>query len=237
MNDELQKIKKDLEPSVGDYAHTGVRALLSGHPPAEIFSIIVMPPLEKRRNEWMVEIFSRIKELEGEKGKEEFKIENLAKNEVFISMFLYATQVAMRTHQKEKRDALRNAVINSAFPNSLDEDLQLIFLNMIDTFTPWHIRILKFYQDPKRWFKKLGKDPVYNGNPAEALLRAFPDLSSKQSLYEQIINDLNSRGLLSLDKPILYTTVTSPGDLSRTTEVGNAFLQFIESPDEVTNQP
>ena len=219
------------EPDIADVVDSTMRALVKSVPVAgqvldEFFSFVERP-ISIRKREWLESIARRLRRLEEEvKG---FKIANLSNNPVFILSFLTATTIAIRVHQPEKLEALKNAVINSALPNPPDEDLQLIFLNMIDTFTPWHIHILKFYQNPNRWFKEHGQDPVYRGNPAEALLSAFPDLRSNQTLYEQIINDLNIRGLLSLDKPILYTAVTSHEDLSRTTELGNAFLQFIAS--------
>jgi hypothetical protein len=55
---------------------------------------------------------------------------------------MHATQAAIRNHQKEKLEALRNAVLNSAEKNALDEDIKLMFVSLIDTFTPWHLRIL-----------------------------------------------------------------------------------------------
>ncbi|MDI6720668.1 MAG: hypothetical protein QMD46_13775, partial [Methanomicrobiales archaeon] len=152
-------IEKDLEYSAGDYAHAGFKAGLSlapvlGGSLAEFFSMVIAPPIEKRREAWLVEIHSRLKLLENK--VEGFKIENLAQNEQFISILLYATQAAMRTHQQEKLDAFRNMVVNSALRPTIDENLQLVFLNLVDRYTPWHLVILKFADNPRQYGESLG---------------------------------------------------------------------------------
>lgn len=52
--DELEKPKK----SAGDIIHATVKAVISaipiaGAPAAEIFALVVAPPLERRREEWV----------------------------------------------------------------------------------------------------------------------------------------------------------------------------------------
>ncbi|PWR72560.1 hypothetical protein [Methanospirillum lacunae] len=59
---EKKDIREDLAPSYGDYAHAGVKAGLSfvpviGGPISEFFSMVIAPPLEKRRDEWMTTIY------------------------------------------------------------------------------------------------------------------------------------------------------------------------------------
>jgi len=133
---EGKDIHEDLKPGYSDYAHAGVKAGLSlfpiiGGPISEFFSMIIAPPLSKRREEWMGIIYQELVRLETE--IDGFRIDNLKDNEQFISVLLYATNIAMRTHQKEKIEALRNAVINSATDLPLEDDIQFIFLNLILT--------------------------------------------------------------------------------------------------------
>ncbi len=237
-NEEItQDIEKNLAPSAGDYAHTGVRAGLStapflGGPLAEFFSMIITPPLEKRRTEWLIDIFTRLKQLE--EKVEGFKIENLAENEIFISTLLYATQVAMRTHLREKLDALRNAVINSAVKLPIDENLQLIFLNLVDRYTPWHLIILHFLDDPRKYGARNNISyPSWSMGGTSAVLEfAMPELKGKRDFYDQIVRELFSNGLLNSDT-FLHTTMTDQGMFaSRTTEMGKQFLGFISLKDE-----
>ena len=56
-------------------------------------------------------------------------------------------QIALRSHQEEKLNALRNGVINTAKPMFPEDDIYLMFINWIDTFTPWHLRILNYLND------------------------------------------------------------------------------------------
>jgi len=237
-NEEKDRnIKEDLVLSTGDYAHSGVRAGLStapflGGPLAEFFSLIITPPLEKRRTEWLIDIFTRLKQLE--EKVEGFKIENLAENEIFISTLLYATQVAMRTHLREKLDALRNAVINSAVKLPIDENLQLIFLNLVDRYTPWHLIILHFLEDPRQYGVRNNISyPSWSMGGTSAVLEfAMPELKGKRDFYDQIVRELFSNGLLNSDT-FLHTTMTDQGMFSsRTTEMGKQFLGFISLKDE-----
>ncbi len=203
MKDEQgeRDIEEDLKLSLQDYAHTGVKAGLStapivGGPLAEFFSVVIAPPLEKRRDAWLIEIYRRLKILEG--SVEGFDIEKLATNEIFISTFFQATNVAMRTHQKEKLDALSNAVTNTALAPTIDENYQLIFLNLIDRYTPWHLILLQFLADPQGYGKTHGIQypQWYSGGLGSVIEFAFSNLKDKQSLYDQIVKDMISDDLL-----------------------------------------
>ncbi len=225
-------ISQDLLKNNEDYIHAGVKAVLAtipffGNPIAEFFSQVITPPLEQRRNTWIIEIFNRLKIIE--ERTEGFKIESLAHNEVFISTLFYATQAAMRTHQLEKLTALRNAVMNSAINLSIEENLQLIFLNLIDRYTPWHLIILKFLDDPKQYgIENKITYPNYSMGGTSAVLEdAMPELKGKRQFYDMIVNDLYSIGLINSDS-FLHSTMTENGMFaSRTTEMGKQFLEYI----------
>ena len=112
-----------------------------------------------------------------------------------------------------------------------------MFLEFVDTLTPWHLRVLKFLDHPKEWGQKHGI--VYpdwsRGGANAALEHAFPELQEKRQLYDIFIKDLYSRGLLSTDS--LHTMVTGKGILaSRTTKIGKQFIAFITSPLESSNK-
>jgi hypothetical protein len=228
------------KPKAGaaDVAHTAVRVGLSvipvvGGAAKEIFTAIVTPPLVRRRDEWVESIARELKELE--RKVENFSMENLSKNEAFVSAVTYATTLAIRNHQKEKLYALRNAVLNTALSSGIDEDQTHMFLNYIDTFTQWHIQILKFFNDPQDWAKKNNITfPQYAGGPASAVLEhAFPELKGNRDFYNQIAKDLSDRGLMSNGQS-LHTMMTSGGMLgSRTTRVGKRFIEFIGPPAQI----
>ena len=123
---------------------------------AEIFGLVVTPPLEKRRAEWMNDIAVKLKELV---DKKVINFEELQGNEQFIDVMLQATTFALKTSEKEKIKAFRNAILNTATGDSPDKTVSQIFLNQLDKFTVWHIRILNFIDNPREWFKKYNKIP------------------------------------------------------------------------------
>jgi hypothetical protein len=216
--------------------HIITRAGLSGipvigSPAAEIFSAIIIPPLSKRRDKWVEEIAKRLVQLENK--FKDFKIDDLATNKMFITIFVHASQIAIRNHHEEKLEALRNAILNSALPNPPEEDLQLMFLNFVDLFTTWHIRILMFLNKPIAWAEKQGvRLPLsledYLG---ETLEIAFPELKGKKDFYTLIENDLDIRKLISIGNP--RRPIAKPYlPRSLTTDIGKQFIKFITPPIE-----
>jgi hypothetical protein len=191
--------------------------------------LVIAPPLERRRDAWIESISNGLNELA--QKVEGFKLEDLTKNEAFITTVTHASQAAIRNHQKEKLEALRNAVLNAALPNAPEQDLQLMFLTYVDTLTTWHLVILKFLDDPKEWGgKNLIVYPNWSmGGVNAALEHAFPSLRSKRETYDVFIKDLYSRGLISTDS--LHVMISGESILaSRTTNMGKRFLTYISSP-------
>ena len=227
---EQKKPKK----SIGDAVHAVVKSVISqipiaGAPAAEIFALIVVPPYERRRDEWVESIGIGLKEL-AEKV-EDLRLEELSQNETFITTATHASQAAIRNHQKEKLEALRNAVLNAALPNAPEEDLQLMFVYYVDSFTPWHLVILKFFDNPKEWGNKHDiKFPSFtSGSPSTILELTLKELQGKQEFYDLFSKDLFARGLLSTGS--LHISMTEAGMFaSRTTALGKQFLSFITSP-------
>ncbi len=221
------------KPTAGDVAIAVTKGMLGAVPyvgsiAAEMVSLFVTTPLDKRRSEWIMSLASS---LDGLRRGEGIDWEALAGNESFISTVFHATQVAVRTHQKEKLEALRNAVLNAARPGAPDDDLQLMFLDFVDTFTPWHLRMTKYLDDPASWCKQYGVNygQFMAGGISSVLELAFPELKGRRDFYDQLARDLHTRGLISTEG--LHTTMTADGMVaSRTTEMGKRFLRFVSEP-------
>lgn len=209
------------EKSKGDAAHAITKAGLSavpvvGGPAAELFQNVVQPPLEKRRIEWMAQVGEKLQELE-EKG---LNLEELQDNEQFLSSVMYASQLALRTHQTEKLNALRNAIVNVATGQAPEEAIQHMFFDFVDSLTELHLRILKVFQAPET------PNNISMGGLSHVLEHNIPELRGRRGIYDQFWRDLYSRGLVSTDG--LHVTMTGQGLASkRTTELGDAFLNFI----------
>jgi len=218
--------------TVGDIASVVVKAGLSmvplvGGPAAELFAAVITPPLEKRREKWMNEIAEGLRDLA---ARGDLDIESLSQNPLFLTTVLQASQAALRNHQEEKLVALRNAVLNAAMPNPLDESINMIFLNFIDTCTVWHLKILDLFDDPARWAERhQRKFPVFSMGGLENILEnLFPELSEKEPFYNLIWRDLVSKGLLEGD---LHVTMSDHGlRQPRSTEMGKMFLRFVADP-------
>ncbi len=162
----------------------------------------------------MKDLETRLCELENHVAG--FRFEELGQNEQFVSATLQATQAALRTHQAEKLAALRNAVLNVAVSKAPSVDLQTIFLNLVDSFTPTHLKMLQFFQHPETAFREeFGRQP---------------DLS------DQAVRDLNLRGLITDTRSIEVRSRDNRlsfadyrGDV---TNLGKQFLKFITSPEK-----
>jgi hypothetical protein len=67
-----------------------------------------------------------------EANVEGFKIKNLEHDEKFVSAVIEDSRSAISTHKQEKREAIRNAMLNIALHRSAGEDQQQTFLRYID---------------------------------------------------------------------------------------------------------
>lgn len=216
--------------STGDIVYAAVKAGLGSIPilgsaATELFGLVVTPPLDKRRQEWMNEVAEKLKVLE-EDNKIDFG--SLAKNDQFLDTIIQATSFAIKTSEQEKITALKNAVINTALNESPDKTKSQIFLNLVDTFTVWHIKVLDFFDNPKLWFAKAGQAPpnLMVGSMFSVLKTAFPSLSGQDELVDVIWNDLHDAGFHQSSG--LRTTMTGDGTLAeRTSQLGKEFIHFI----------
>jgi len=226
MTDKINKKTK------GDVAHSLTKGGLGAIPiigslATEIFGLIVTPPVEKRRAEWMNEIADKLKFLEENRKIDFLELQN---NEHFIDVVLQATTLALKTSEKEKIKAFQNAVLNTASGQSPDQTISQIFLNQLDSFTTWHIIILKFIDSPRQWFQKANRTaPSYMASSISTVIKeAFPELNNQDDLLDIIWNDLGTAGFHRTSG--IKTTMTGEGVLSdRTTQLGKQFIEFISN--------
>ena len=220
--------------TAGDRWHTTAKVLVNlipvlGAPAAELFNTLIVPPLEKRRVVWMNDVAKHLRALE---ERENLQIEDLQDNETFITTMMQASQAAVRNHQCEKLTALRNAVLNAALPQAPEDSLQQHFINQVDTFTVWHIRLLDLFKDPPAWFERNGVAPPnfpYTSNLERLLIAAWPELKNQYDFLNVIFEELEAKGLYSGGG--LRTMMTGQGAYDkRTTEMGDTFLDFITTP-------
>ncbi|HDX8376571.1 TPA: hypothetical protein RQN05_003194 [Aeromonas dhakensis] len=217
----------ELEPpqaTKGDVLHAIAKAGLSvipviGGPAVELFQNLVQPPLERRRAEWMAAVGEKLRELE-DRG---VNIEELGQREEFISAVMYASHIALRTHQVEKLEALHNAILNVAMGQSPEEALEYMFFEWIDSLSVLHLQILKLFQNPTP------PPGMSMGGLSSVLEYNMPQLRDHEEVYKQVWRDLYSRGLVNTEG--LNTTMSESGLRSkRTTAIGEAFIKFVSKP-------
>ncbi len=184
-----------------------------------LYEAIKSNELKKRFNEWSDLIEYRLSKLE-------MQMEDLSKNESFVTTIMQATNSAMKTTKKGKRLCLANAVTNSA-KVQIDESILLIYLNLIDKYTELHLKILAFLDNPKKYYSN-EKGPVcyVTTSISQILKKVYPEITEKESLINLIIKDLHSDYLINTDN--IYTMMTASGVFeSRTTDLGKNFISFI----------
>lgn len=209
------------KPTKRDVAHALTKAGLSlipvaGGPAVELFQLLIQPPLEKRRAEWMQAVGEKLQDLES-KGLD---LEKLQSSEGFVTAVMQATQSAMRTHIEAKREALRNAIVNVATGQAPDETVRHLLFEFIDTFSAMHLRILQVFHNPTP------PPGMSIGGLSSVLEHNIPDLRGQREIYDQLWRDLYLRGLVRSEQ--LDMTISGSGLAQRqTTKLGEALLEFI----------
>jgi hypothetical protein len=196
-----------------------------GGPAAELLGLVLTPALEHRREKWFEHLGSAFEELR--ERLDGFDPKTLADNELFITAVVTASNAALRTHEEEKLEALRNAVVNSGLPMAPAEHEQLMFIQLLDELTAFHLRLLAYLADPDGWFTEHGiaRPNLYMGSRADVLEAAMPDLRGSKALYTQAVRELGAAGLAQ----DALTGMATAGGLYTplTTDFGNRFLAFI----------
>lgn len=140
---ERNKLSPPPTAEMDDAGHAVAKGLIgvvpvAGSALAEIFSLIVAPPLEKRRDAWLRALASAVNELRATKG---VSIAKLQQDERFVSLVLNATQVALRNHHKLKLDYIRQAVISGFhLIGDFADDETHTFVRLIDDLSPNQLR-------------------------------------------------------------------------------------------------
>ncbi|MBN1185696.1 MAG: hypothetical protein JXB49_25670, partial [Bacteroidales bacterium] len=161
----------------------------------ELFTHIVTPPIEKRRIAWMHDIGERLAKLE---SKHDIELSELQDNPDFIDTVIKTTQYALRTSETEKIEYFRNALINTAIGESPEQSESQIFLNLLDSYTIWHIRILKLFDNPSHWYEANKIEPPQNvmGGGLKIILEtAFSELKGRTDFCNLVWEDLKRAGL------------------------------------------
>ncbi len=173
--------------------------------------------LQKRLDEWREMVEQRLSKLE-------CSLYDIGNNELFTSCIIKATDTALKTSQSEKRNYLADAVFNSS-QIDMDENIAMIYLDMLERYSFLHLKILHFFYNPKA-FEGINISKYSMGSAIDPLYDTYPELKGHKEIINKIVKDLYSEGLLNTEN--LSVMMSGSGMIAkRTTELGDNFINFI----------
>lgn len=228
------------EKDIKDYAHGAVKAALNlipdvGRSLSVIFETVFSSPLDKRKEAWFKQLAQTVEELS--KEVDGFSLESLSNNEEFISFYLQASNIALRTHNKEKLKALNSSVKNCILLKDISESKKMIFLRIIDEMTPFHFQVFDFlsnypdylnnYNQHHSVLQKQVTRQMSRGKIYDVWDSIHKEVSSLEFLITIVISDLKNYGFLNKNFDMSTTEDNSFEIKSFSTSFGQDFIRFI----------
>ena len=156
------------------------------------------------------------------------RVENIVQDEAFISASIQVARIVVGTHQREKLDYLRNALLNIAIGKGVGETKQQLFLNAVEVFTPAHVKILNLIWRSLNpgWDQHSVPLPLRTYSRAIELL--VPEVKGQPAVIGAVLADLRNRGLTTLSN----ADIQFPQG-SLVTNLTGEFLTFILNPEDL----
>ncbi len=191
---------------------------------------LYLNPLKKRKQQWMAEVSQAIEDI---KKRYDLLPEVLQNDDRFISFLYQATILALKNHQRQKINALRNAIVSAANPEQVSEDLAFQFLRYIDELSVTHLSMLACLEKHTGQFVRLEKlEQVYSK------LQSYLDASIERAAFRSFLHDLETRFLIRVgdledlpeyaSKEIFLATDDSTKRPLEVTPLGRSFLSFVD---------
>ncbi|MEU7590776.1 hypothetical protein AB0A95_31355 [Micromonospora sp. NPDC049230] len=195
----------------------------------------------RRMEEWLTDLAVALHELKERVGD----FEHLADNEAFMDAVSAGTRIVERS-RREKRELLRNAVLNTALAGDPNEDQLHVFFDLVDQLPPVALRLLKFLADPQYREEIVGNEqdfleselvlvadiahrfspgqpPGYDSGDAEVLLEKQCERLRDEGLLD--VGALSEAGYNNDHRYFAHHV-----RLDAVTRFGRSFLAFIEDP-------
>lgn len=195
----------------------GVRKLeTTGHatvPTKELFGALSGQSGKNRSDQWMASVHRGLAQLSD--AYPSFNLDEIHRHQTFHNVMAIAAECAGGCRQPEKLAVLRNAVLNAALPGAPEERAQVIYLKIIDIFTPWHYRLI-------RAFSHVALVDARN------IDSQLPPVVKQKRFYESLVNDLEGLGLILMQHNGRSRQGTQ--EIPLITDQGRRFLAYISSP-------
>ncbi len=192
--------------------------------------MIVAAPLERRREQFLTELLSRIDQLDAQ-GR--LNARALADRGAFTDTLLRANAAATQTHQEEKRARLRNVVLNAALrpdPQTFREERERArIVDAIAELSVWHISILSRFNDIERGGRNVSSTPRKGRRltAADVVCMEFSNISDTQLALE-LWRELFELGLVTHESGIILAGSGLPA--FPITDRGRALLDLVSEP-------
>jgi hypothetical protein len=193
-----EKLKAAFDSYNSDKNYNAVKALVSSIPTVgslcgSLLESRIPSPATQRLYIFLETLVRKFDELKSKIELVDFE------SPAFQTALIRTYQIVICTHQEQKLEALRNIVLNSSIPNTLEDDVLGMFLNWIDGFTELHISTLKHLHYLDRY-------------APEELCTHFPMSDRNKLIYNKVLKDLADEGLISLTEK--YITEEEEVDIS-----------------------
>ncbi len=200
--------------ALGDRIHALLKGVLSSIPiaggvAAEFFNLVVVPPLTKKTERWMILVTEGLCRLT--ESNFSFDLNKLAESEDFAAAVLDATQAAMKTSDEKKLLALKNAVLNTALAPAMESHLRESAMFGINRLTSAHLAILMAIVD----YGNRGRLP-----PAADC----PVLSQNLNFTNSLVHDLIEADIVSIAPAFRYDRTKHPFWINTEGALGDQWL-------------
>ena len=192
---------------------------------------LYLNPLEKRKEAWAKRAQQAIEEIHERFAR---LPESLLDDEMFISSLYQLSDLAIKNHQQEKLELLRNAIVSAANPERASDDLILQFIRYVDELSVSHLRVLteldkcpEVLESADRFEEIYAHLQMQSGAPLDC------------TVFRSFVQDLDAKFLIRIgdidDFPQFATKVTkivteeSSKRPLEVTDLGRMFLSFVRS--------
>ncbi len=150
----------------------------------------------------------------------------------FAFIFEKCFRGVAENYQAEKLDAFRGILVNAAIGEDVAGDEQEYFLNLVNTLSALHLRILSFMAAPHNYLNARDISPEQiSGGFSSFFPVAIPGIDIE--VIKSAFGDLHQAGLINTDKTI-FSAMTSSGGLDLlgdgVSKLGRRFVTFCTSP-------
>jgi len=160
--------------------------------------------------------------------------EKLIRTDDFAFIFEKCFRGAAENHQKEKLDSFRGILINSAVGSNVKEEEKEYYLNLVNTLSALHIKILKFMAMPTEYLENEGiPQESIRGGFSVFFPVAIPGVNIE--IIKSAFGDLHQYGFINTNKSIFNTSTSGQGLAllgDRVSVLGTQFIKFCTVPNE-----